>query len=145
MRGHDVTLLEASDRHGGQVALAARSERRRDLIGIVDWRLQQVRKNGADVRFNVLADEDTVMELEPDVVIIATGGMPNTEVCEGAEHVLDVWDVMTSPGERRPTRARLTTTTAPTPPSTQSNDWRAAVPRSSTHHRNAPSQSTSER
>lgn len=97
MRGHDVTLLEASDRHGGQVAIAARSERRRDLIGIVDWRLQQVRKNGADVRFNVFADEDTVMELEPDVVIVATGGVPNTEICEGEEHVLDVWDVMTSP------------------------------------------------
>lgn len=97
MRGHDVTLLEASDHHGGQVAIAARSERRRDLIGIVDWRLQQVCKNGADVRFNVLADEDTVMELEPEVVIVATGGMPNTEVCAGEEHVLDVWDVMTSP------------------------------------------------
>ena len=56
-----------------------------------------MRKNGADVRFNVLADEGTVMELEPDVVIVATGGMPNTEICEGEEHVLDVWDVMTSP------------------------------------------------
>ncbi|HLS31962.1 MAG TPA: FAD-dependent oxidoreductase [Brevibacterium sp.] len=97
MRGHDVTLLEASDRHGGQVAIAARSERRRDLIGIVDWRLQQVRKNGVDVRFNVLADEDTVLALDPDVVLVATGGIPNTDVCAGEEHVLDVWDVMTSP------------------------------------------------
>ena len=97
VRGHDVTLLEASDTHGGQLAIAARSERRRDLIGIVDWRLQQVRKNGVDVRFNVYADEDTVCALSPDVVIIATGGVPDTEVCEGSEHVLDVWDVMTSP------------------------------------------------
>ncbi|HJA39447.1 MAG TPA: FAD-dependent oxidoreductase, partial [Candidatus Brevibacterium intestinigallinarum] len=97
VRGHDVTLLEASDTHGGQLAIAARSERRRDLIGIVDWRLQQVRKNGVDVRFNVYADEDTVRALSPDVVIIATGGVPDTEVCEGSEHVLDVWDVMTSP------------------------------------------------
>lgn len=97
VRGHDVTLLEASDTHGGQLAIAARSERRRDLIGIVDWRLQQVRKNGVDVRFGVYADEDTVRALSPDVVIIATGGVPDTEVCTGSEHVLDVWDVMTSP------------------------------------------------
>ena len=97
VRGHDVTLLEASDTHGGQLAIAARSERRRDLIGIVDWRLQQVRKNGVDVRFGVYADEETVQSLAPEVVIVATGGVPDTEVCTGSEHVLDVWDVMTSP------------------------------------------------
>lgn len=97
VRGHDVTLLEASDTHGGQVAIAARSDRRRDLIGIVDWRLQQVRKNGVDVRFSVFADEETVLSYAPDVVIVATGGVPDTEICEGSEHVLDVWDVMTSP------------------------------------------------
>ena len=97
VRGHDVTLLEASDTHGGQLAIAARSERRRDLIGIVDWRLQQVRTNGVDVRFGVYADEETVQSLAPEVVIVATGGVPDTEVCTGSEHVLDVWDVMTSP------------------------------------------------
>ena len=97
VRGHDVTLLEASDTHGGQLAIAARSERRRDLIGIVDWRLQQVRKHGVDVRFGVFADEETVQSLAPEVVIVATGGVPSTEVCAGSEHVLDVWDVMTSP------------------------------------------------
>ncbi|HJG80226.1 MAG TPA: NAD(P)/FAD-dependent oxidoreductase, partial [Brevibacterium senegalense] len=97
VRGHEVVLLEASDSHGGQLAIAARSERRRDLIGIVDWRLQQVRKHGVDVRFGVWADADTVRELEPDVVLVATGGVPDTEVCAGSEHALDVWDVMTSP------------------------------------------------
>jgi 2,4-dienoyl-CoA reductase-like NADH-dependent reductase (Old Yellow Enzyme family) len=97
VRGHEVVLLEASYSHGGQLAIAARSERRRDLIGIVDWRLQQVRKHGVDVRFGVYADGDTVRELAPDVVLVATGGMPDTEVCAGSEHALDVWDVMTSP------------------------------------------------
>ena len=44
--GHAVTLYEANDRFGGQVALAATSERRRDLIGIVDWRVAECRRLG---------------------------------------------------------------------------------------------------
>ena len=39
-RGHDVTLLEAMPWAGGQVRLAARNPRRRDLLGIVEWREQ---------------------------------------------------------------------------------------------------------
>ena len=37
-RGHRVTVLEASGQAGGQVRLAAQNPRRRDLVGIVDWR-----------------------------------------------------------------------------------------------------------
>ena len=38
-RGHEVTVLEASGQAGGQVRLAAQNPRRKELIGIVDWRL----------------------------------------------------------------------------------------------------------
>ncbi|MBR7540552.1 NAD(P)-binding protein, partial [Mycobacterium tuberculosis] len=48
VRGHRVTVLEADSAPGGQVRIAARSERRRDLIGIVDWRVQQCAKHGVD-------------------------------------------------------------------------------------------------
>ena len=34
-------------------------------------------------------------ELSPDVVIVATGGLPNTQVCEGAQHGVSVPDVLT--------------------------------------------------
>ncbi|GAA4283671.1 NADH:flavin oxidoreductase [Brevibacterium daeguense] len=93
--GHDVTVLEAAATYGGQVQLAARSPRRRDLIGIVDWRYQQALKHGVKFRFNSLADEALVRGLSPDVVIVATGGMPDSEVGAGGRFVHDVWDVMT--------------------------------------------------
>ena len=38
-RGHHVVVVEAADLPGGQVRLAAAASRRRDLIGIVDWRV----------------------------------------------------------------------------------------------------------
>ncbi|GAA1859948.1 FAD-dependent oxidoreductase [Brevibacterium marinum] len=95
VRGHRVTLLEADSCHGGQVRIASRSERRHDLIGIVDWRLQQCRKHGVDIRFDTFAEADDILALSPDVVIIATGGIPDSSYPfreEGPS--FDVWDVM---------------------------------------------------
>ena len=48
-----VVLLEAADAAGGQIRLAARSPRRKELIGIVDWRMAAAaQRSGVDVRFN---------------------------------------------------------------------------------------------
>ncbi len=41
-RGHDVVLFEAADRPGGQVLLASRAPRRKELVGIIDWRMQRL-------------------------------------------------------------------------------------------------------
>lgn len=94
VRGHRVVVLEADATYGGQVRLAGRSARRRDLVGIVDWRYQQAVKHGVDLRFDTYADADTVMELRPDVVIVATGGLPDAEYGLGEPPVHDTWDVM---------------------------------------------------
>lgn len=94
VRGHEVVVLEAADTYGGQVRIASRSERRRDLIGIVDWRYQQAKKRGVDFRFDVYAEADEVLAESPDVVIVATGGMPDTEIEQPGSSVHDVWDVM---------------------------------------------------
>ena len=95
LRGHRVTLLEADEAPGGQVRIAARSQRRRDLIGIIDWRVQQCQKHGVDLRLNAFAEAAEVLDLEPDVVIVATGGIPDAGYPfreEGPS--FDVWDVM---------------------------------------------------
>ena len=94
LRGHEVILLEALDRLGGQVVLAARAEWRRDMIGITDWLEAEVHHLGVDVRLSVYAEHDTVMELCPNVVVIATGGLPDLEWLEGHEHCDSVWDIL---------------------------------------------------
>lgn len=94
-RGHDVVLLEADDLPGGQVRLASRPARRRDLIGVIDWRVSEIEHTGVDLRLGVFAEPETVLAEEPDVVIVATGGMPNrTFLTEGEALVHDSWDVM---------------------------------------------------
>ena len=94
-RGHHVTLLEATERPGGQVLLAARTARRRELIGIVDWRVAELERLGAEMRFNVYAEAGDVLDLEPDVVFVATGGTPDTELLQyGNDLVISSWDVV---------------------------------------------------
>lgn len=102
-RGHDVVLFEAADAPGGQVRLAARVPRRRELIGIVDWRAEQCAKLGVDMRFNTYAEAEDVLAESPDIVLIATGGLPNTDILNGAELVVSTWDILSGdvkPGER---------------------------------------------
>ncbi len=102
-RGHNVTVLEAADQPGGQVQLAARVKRRSELIGIVDWRMAQCDKAGVSFRFNTYAEAADVTALGPDVVVVATGGLPNTEIVPGAEHAVSTWDILAGdvkPAER---------------------------------------------
>jgi N-methyl-L-proline demethylase len=94
-RGHRVVVMEANDAAGGQIRLAASSQRRRDLIGIIDWRLAECKHHDVDIRYNTYAEDDDVLAEEPDLVILATGGIPNTEfLTEGAHLVSDGWDVL---------------------------------------------------
>ncbi len=94
-RGHTVTLFEAAPHAGGQVLLAARSPRRRELIGIIDWRVGRLEALGVTMRFGVYADAGTVLSETPDVVFVATGGMPNTEILgDGNDLVVSSWDIV---------------------------------------------------
>jgi len=100
-RGHAVVLFEAASEPGGQVRLAARGPRRRELIGIADWRVAQCERLGVAMRFNTLAEAADVLALDPDVVIVATGGLPDPSlVGEGADLVVTSWDILS--GDAKP-------------------------------------------
>ena len=102
-RGHKVTVLEASSQAGGQVRLAAQNPRRRELIGIVDWRLSELEHLGVAMRYDIWAEADDVLALEPDAVIVATGGLPqNPPLRAGDDLVTSSWDIVSGavkPGE----------------------------------------------
>jgi 2,4-dienoyl-CoA reductase-like NADH-dependent reductase (Old Yellow Enzyme family) len=93
-RGHRVVLFEAGPRLGGQILLASRAGWRRDLIGIVDWRAQELERLEVSVRLDTYADENDVLSEAPDIVIVATGGMPDMEWIAGAQRCTSVWDVL---------------------------------------------------
>ncbi|MEX5717292.1 oxidoreductase [Geodermatophilus maliterrae] len=100
-RGHAVVLFEANPSPGGQIALAAKSPRRRDLIGIVDWRIEECKRLGVHLELNHLVEPDELANGDFDVVVVATGGLPDVEVAEGSHLAMDSWDVVS--GAVRPT------------------------------------------
>lgn len=92
-RGHKVQVFEAAPEPGGQLLLAA-SDWRRDLIGIVDWRLAELEILGVQIDCNRYMDASDILELNPDLVILATGGIPQTAFGPGEEFVLSAWDIV---------------------------------------------------
>ena len=109
LRGHEVVLFEAASAPGGQIRLAARAKRRRELLGIVDWRVERCAEAGGDLRFNALAEAGDVLAEAPDIVIVATGGLPDTGFLDaGEELVATSWDVLAGDaGPGRPGREVL--------------------------------------
>jgi len=101
-RGHDVVLFEAQDRVGGQMVLMARaSQRQREVAGIVDWLAAEIHHAGVDLRLSSPVGASEVLAEAPDVVVIATGGLPDTAFLEsGADLVHTSWEVLT--GAARP-------------------------------------------
>ncbi|GAB0113546.1 oxidoreductase [Acidisoma sp. C75] len=94
-RGHQVLVFEAAKDAGGQIRLTAQSPRRREMIGIIDWRLMRCEALGVAFRFNTVAGVDEVLAERPDVVIVATGGLPHTEILtEGNDLVVSTWDII---------------------------------------------------
>ncbi len=93
-RGHRVVLFEAGAKLGGQLLSAVRATWRRDLIAIVDWRAAELERLGVEVRLNRYAEAADVLAEQPSAVIIATGGLPDTEWLDGAEHCTTVWDML---------------------------------------------------
>ena len=101
-RGHDVTVFEAASQPGGQLRLAARSERRREMLGIIDWRMERCAEAGVQFHFDQFVDENHPAMTASDVNIIATGGLPQTEILtDGNDLVTSTWDVIA--GDTKPT------------------------------------------
>ncbi len=100
-RGHEVIVHEAANDSGGQIRLTTQTVRRAEMIQIIQWRVEECERMGVTFRFNSFADADIVLADNPDVVIIATGGLPHTGVlAEGDALVVSAWDILS--GDAQP-------------------------------------------
>ena len=94
-RGHNVVLFEAAAALGGQVRIGAGASWRGDLIGVIDWRAGELARLDVDIRLNRYAEAGDVLREAPDIVIVATGGIPDLDWIDGAQHCTSVWDILT--------------------------------------------------
>jgi pyruvate/2-oxoglutarate dehydrogenase complex dihydrolipoamide dehydrogenase (E3) component len=73
------------------------------MVGIIDWRLEELERLGVTIHYNVFAGGDDVLAFEPDLVVVATGGIPQSPALDaGDELVTSTWDILagsTKPGD----------------------------------------------
>ncbi|MGD9306647.1 MAG: FAD-dependent oxidoreductase, partial [Desulfobacterales bacterium] len=101
-RGHHVTLVEASDKLGGQFRLAGMQPRRSQILDLLEWYERQLKKLGVSVQYNSFVESKEVLADDADAVVLATGSLPsNTGFQRGlpTRHVLsgvdrpNVWSI----------------------------------------------------
>ncbi|GED21369.1 dimethylglycine demethylation protein DgcA [Halomonas halmophila] len=101
-RGHAVTLFEAADQLGGQITTAARAPQRDQIAGITRWYQLELNRLGVDQRMGTRADQATILDLRPDIVVLATGGRPYLDQFEDWGYdadleqslVVSTWDIL---------------------------------------------------
>lgn len=95
LRGHRVTLFEAAGQLGGQILLAARASWRRELGAVAGWLAQEIETLGVEVLTNRFLEGPEVLDLAPDDVVVATGGIPAIDLPEGDEGLaVSSWDLL---------------------------------------------------
>jgi mycofactocin system FadH/OYE family oxidoreductase 2 len=96
LREHQVTLIEKSDQLGGQVLLASKLPYRDQLLEVPSHLIKRINRLGVEVLNNTVATEESILALNPDAVVIATGSYSAKLNIPGIdqENVYNVYDVL---------------------------------------------------
>lgn len=92
-RGHDVILMEKTEKLGGQINVCDHESHKQDLRSYRDYLLRQISKSKVDVRLNTEATPEIVRKLNPDALIIAVGAESTKPAIPGLEYAKQAIDV----------------------------------------------------
>ena len=84
-RGHRVTLYEQADVLGGQFHLAAIPPHKEGFLDVIRYQELMARRAGVTFRLKTKVTPELVRAEQPDVVVVATGGIPLTLHFPGLE------------------------------------------------------------
>lgn len=95
-RGHQVTLLEKSGELGGQVKLARTIPGREEFGELIPNLKRELEHYRVNVQLNTEATKESILLMNADEIIIATGSTPYVPSIEGIHlpHVVTTWDIL---------------------------------------------------
>jgi 2,4-dienoyl-CoA reductase (NADPH2) len=104
--GHQARLVEASDRLGGQLFLAAAPPGRTEFAELAADLARQVKLRRIPVTLNMTVTKAVLNDLAPEAVILATGAEPLAPPIPGNDlpQVVQAWDVLQ---DKAPTGRRV--------------------------------------
>ena len=90
--GHKVTLCESRGWIGGQMRLASQMPKRVEIGDVIPWYERQLNRLGVEVRLNITVDAELLEQIRPDVLVIATGSLPEVPLgfVDGLSHIRDI-------------------------------------------------------
>ena len=102
LRGHEVTLIEKSDRLGGHLIAASVPKFKRTLKELLIWAEKQVNKDNIKIQLNTEATPNLVKEVKPDVLIVAVGSACKTLSVPGGDKPTVVTGTEVLLGQKKP-------------------------------------------
>ncbi|MGN1344760.1 MAG: FAD-dependent oxidoreductase [Traorella sp.] len=84
-RGHNVTLIEKTDKLGGQMILAAKPSYKNEVQKVCDWFAEETTRQNVSMKLNTTITFDEIKQMNTDVVVFATGSIDTTPPIKGAE------------------------------------------------------------
>ncbi len=84
-RGHTVSVYEKSDQVGGQLLLAEKMPYRAEIGEVYRYLRHELQKAGVKIVCNTEVNEALVEQVDPDIVLVATGSSPVIPEIKNAE------------------------------------------------------------
>lgn len=85
LKGHSVTLIEKSEKLGGQWIPASVPLGKGEFTSFLCWQKKMLEKMQVKVLLNTTADAELIQLYDPDTVILATGSTPFVPPIKGAD------------------------------------------------------------
>lgn len=94
LRGHDVVLIEKSDRLGGNLIAGGTPDFKEDDTALVEWYKLELEKLNVNVILSTYVNAKTIKQYSADAVIVATGSRPKILNIEGTDKVFTAEEVL---------------------------------------------------
>lgn len=96
VKGHKVSLFEQKGFLGGQFVSAAYPPNKGELATYTAWIINELDKLQVDIHLNTKVTKELVQKINPDNIIVATGGVPMIPPIKGIDksHVFAAEDVL---------------------------------------------------
>ncbi|MBQ9327540.1 MAG: FAD-dependent oxidoreductase, partial [Solobacterium sp.] len=93
-RGHHVSLYEKTDKLGGNLLPAGNHSFKKDLHRLAEWYERELSDVGVEIHKNTEVNPSCIAEVNPDVVVLATGSVPVVPRVNGVEKAVGCLDVL---------------------------------------------------